>query len=119
MGVGCRFTNTLITQRTPEEPLLGNGSYRNRTVHLSRHHSERGFLDGMGLATAAGLCWKKMVASIGNFKSAAGTNILHVGGRDFYPEEQALFEKAGGSIIPAAVIREASMREALEQPSTI
>ena len=76
--------------------------------------TESGFLDGMGLATAAGLCWEKMAASIPNFKPVWGRNILHVGGRDFYPEEQALFEQSGGSIIPASVIRKTSMREALE-----
>jgi arginase len=76
--------------------------------------TESGFLDGMGLATAAGLCWEKMAASIPNFRPVSGRNILHVGGRDFYPEEKALFEQAGGTIIPAGAIRQTSMPEALE-----
>lgn len=76
--------------------------------------TESGFLDGMGLATAAGLCWKKMAASIPNFRPVPGGNILHVGGRDFYPEEKALFEASGGTIVGAESIRRSGMAEALE-----
>jgi arginase len=76
--------------------------------------SESGFLDGMGLATAAGLCWGKMVASIPNFKPVSARNILHVGGRDFQEEEQALLEKSGATVVPARVIRETGIAEALE-----
>jgi arginase len=76
--------------------------------------TESGFLDGMGLAIAAGLCWKKMVASIPNFRPISGKNILHVGGRDFYPEEKALFEQSGSTIVPAEAIRRTTMRDALE-----
>jgi arginase len=76
--------------------------------------TESGFLDGMGLATAAGLCWGKMAASIPNFSPIPGRNILHVGGRDFYPEEKALFERSGGTIVGAETIRGSSMSAALE-----
>jgi len=76
--------------------------------------TESGFLDGMGLATAAGLCWRKMAASIPNFRPIPGRNILHVGGRDFYPEEKANFEQSGGTIIGAEAIRQSSIGEALE-----
>lgn len=76
--------------------------------------TESGFLDGMGLATAAGLCWKKMAASIPNFSPVAGKNIVHVGGRDFYPEERAQFEQSGGTIVGAETIRLYGMRAALE-----
>jgi len=75
--------------------------------------TESGFLDGMGLATAAGLCWKKMAASIPNFRPVAGDRLLHVGGRDFYPEERALFEQAGGTIVGAELIRQTGVAEAL------
>lgn len=75
--------------------------------------TESGFLDGMGLATAAGLCWKKMAASIPNFRPVPGGSILHVGGRDFYPEEKALFEGSGGTIVGAEAIRGAGVAEAL------
>lgn len=75
--------------------------------------TESGFLDGMGLATVAGLCWKKMAASIPNFRPVSGRNILHVGGRDFYRDEKALFEQSGGTIVGAEAIRRSSMPEAL------
>jgi arginase len=76
--------------------------------------TESGFLDGMGLATAAGLCWKKMAASIPGFRPVPVGNILHAGGRDFYPEERALFEQGGGTIVGAEAIRRAGARESLE-----
>ena len=75
--------------------------------------TESGFLDGMGLATAAGLCWKKMAGSIPDFRPVPGANILHAGGRDFYPEERALFEASGGTIVGAEAFRRAGAREAL------
>src|SRR5215210_30309 len=37
-----------------------------------------GFLDGMGLATIAGLCWVNMAASVVGFRAVAGANILHI-----------------------------------------
>jgi arginase len=78
--------------------------------------TESGFLDGMALATAAGLCWKKMAASIPNFRAVPADNILHVGGRDFYAEEKTLFEKSGGTIIGAETIRRSGISEALNVP---
>ena len=76
--------------------------------------TESGFLDGMGLATVAGLCWKKMAASIPNFSPVSARNILHVGGRDFYSEERILFDRSGGTIVGAAAIKNSSVKEALE-----
>jgi len=78
--------------------------------------TESGFLDGMGLATAAGLCWKKMAASIPNFRAVPASSILHVGGRDFDGEEKTLFEESGGTIVGAETIRSSNIGEALELP---
>lgn len=72
-----------------------------------------GFLDGMGLAVAAGLCWKRLALSISNFSPVAGTSILHVGGRDFDSDERVLFEQAGVTVIDAATIEQASVRDVL------
>lgn len=72
-----------------------------------------GFLDGMGLAIAAGLCWRKLASSIPNFCPLAGTNILHVGGRDFDAEERALFERVGATVVDSAAIGRTSVRDAL------
>lgn len=75
--------------------------------------TETGFLDGMGLATAAGLSWKKMAGSIPNFRPISARNILQVGGRDYYKDEQALFEQSGGTIVNAEAVRQAGVRKAL------
>jgi arginase len=75
--------------------------------------TQSGFLDGMGLAMAAGLCWGKMATSISKFSPIQGRNILHVGGRDFDAEERALFEESGGTIVGAETIRRSGMLTAL------
>jgi arginase len=46
-----------------------------------------GFLDGMGLATATGDCWRALAASIPGFRPVPPERIMLVGGRDFDPEE--------------------------------
>jgi arginase len=73
-----------------------------------------GFLDGMVLATAAGLCWRKMSASIPHFRPIAGDEIVHVGGRDFDPEERGLLEANGVAIVDAKSIRASGPLQALE-----
>ena len=75
--------------------------------------SESGFLDGMALATAAGLCWKKMAASIPNFSPISARNILHVGGRDCSPEEKVLFKRCGGTVVNAETIKRSGVSAAL------
>lgn len=75
-----------------------------------------GFLDGMGLATIAGLCWKGLAASIAGFHSISGRNIIHVGARDFSAEEKELFDLAGVAVVGAETIRRSGLREALESP---
>ena len=46
-----------------------------------------GFLDGMGLATIAGRCWKNMAASVPGFVPMEESCILHIGGRAFEEAE--------------------------------
>lgn len=75
-----------------------------------------GFLDGMGLAIAAGLCWKHLASSIPNLSPLPGNNILHVGGRDFDAEERKLFEQAEATVIDATAINQTDIREALNSP---
>lgn len=75
-----------------------------------------GFLDGMGLATVAGLCWKGLAASIDGFHPISGRNIIHVGARDFSAEEKELFERAGVAVVRAEEIRRNGLREALAAP---
>lgn len=49
-----------------------------------------GFLDGMGLAAVAGLCWQKLTTTIPGFRPVPGRHILHVGGSDVERDEAAL-----------------------------
>jgi arginase len=48
-----------------------------------------GCLDGMGLATATGDCWRALAASIPGFLPLPPERILLVGGHDFDPEERS------------------------------
>ena len=73
-----------------------------------------GFLDGMGLAIAAGLCWKRLAASIPNFNPVRGARILHVGGRDFDPEERERLTEAGAAVVDYAAIEKSNVRNALK-----
>lgn len=73
-----------------------------------------GFLDGMGLAIVAGLCWKKLASSILNFNPIAGKNILRDGGHDFDEDERPLFKQSGVTVVNAAEINETGVREALQ-----
>ena len=60
-----------------------------------------GFFDGMALATLAGLCWDRMAASIPNFRAIAGSNIVHIGGRDVSLAELTLMRQSGVELYPA------------------
>lgn len=73
-----------------------------------------GFLDGMCLAIAAGLCWKNLAVSIPNFSPVRGANILHVGGRDFDAEERMRLEQSGATVVDADAINRTSVLDALK-----
>ena len=60
--------------------------------------TESGMLDGMGLATLAGLCWKNLAASIPGFRPIRGNHIVHLGGRDVSPQELRNMQTAGVQI---------------------
>jgi arginase len=66
-----------------------------------------GFLDGMGLAMAAGRCWKPLLRTIPGFSPISETNIVHVGARDLDPEEGRLMKQSEIEVIaPGENIRE-------------
>jgi arginase len=75
---------------------------------------ESSFFDGMGMAIAAGRCWRKIAATIPGFRPLPDSNIIHVGGRDFDPEEATLLESSGIKVITAEHIKGSSIRGALE-----
>lgn len=72
-----------------------------------------GFLDGMGLATLAGLCWKSLAASIPGFRPISGENIIHVGVRDLSAEEKDLFRQTGVTVVGAEALRRSDLQVAL------
>ena len=74
-----------------------------------------GFLDGMGLAMAAGICWKTLVETIPGFRPVSGKNIVHIGGRDLDREEEKLMEQSGVVLIPAPESNELAVADAFEK----
>ncbi len=73
-----------------------------------------GFLDGMGLAIATGQCWKKLALSIPGFHPFPGTNILHIGGRDFDTGEREALEQEGATVLDATLVEQTGMQAALD-----
>lgn len=73
-----------------------------------------GFLDGMGLAIATGLCWTRLAASIPGFIPIPGSNIILVGGRDFDDGEQDGLEQAGVTVVDYAAIKKSGLRKAMQ-----
>jgi arginase len=55
--------------------------------------SPHGFLDGMALATALGLCWRPMANSIPGFHAVDPAKCMLVDARDLDSDEMALLEK--------------------------
>ncbi len=72
-----------------------------------------GFLDGMGLAIATGLCWKRLAASIPGFNPISGSKILLIGGRDFDDGEKERLEQAGAEVLDWASIEQTGIQTAL------
>lgn len=103
--------------------IAGAGTQRPGVIWFDSHGdfntpetTTSGFLDGMGLAIAAGLCWQKLAASIPGFNPVCGANILHIGARDFDAEERAMFERVGATVVDAAAINLRGVRDALQAP---
>jgi arginase len=76
--------------------------------------SPTGYLDGMCLATAAGLGWKLMARSLPGFRPLMVDRILHAGGRDFDPEEACLMDEKGVPVVSAQQIHASGARRSLE-----
>ena len=53
-----------------------------------------GFLDGMGLAMAAGWCWRSLLGTIPGYKPIPEANIVHVGARDLDVEEEKMLKQS-------------------------
>jgi arginase len=63
-----------------------------------------GFLDGTGLATSLGMCWRQLAASVSGFQPVAPETTFLLGARDFDPPEAALLERSPISLVPVAQI---------------
>jgi arginase len=73
-----------------------------------------GFLDGMGLAMIAGLCWPWAVSTVPGFRPLPPERILHVGGR-LLDEERRFFNEAGVDFLPAAEMLERGVERSLSR----
>ncbi len=72
-----------------------------------------GFLDGMGLAAAAGLCWQKLTASIPGFRPVPGRQIIHIGGSDVEQDEDSLMRAYRVQAASLPAIRKQGLADAL------
>lgn len=69
-----------------------------------------GFLDGMGLATLAGQCWRAMAASVRGFCPVLGRHIALIGARDISRVERMNLERAGITLVSPDAIRTRGVR---------
>jgi arginase len=76
--------------------------------------TQSGFLDGMGIAIATGLCWKRLAASIPGFRPIPSSNVMLIGGRDFDEGEQDRLEQSGVIVVDGATLAATSVQSALE-----
>jgi arginase len=61
-----------------------------------------GFLDGMGISTLTGRCWRSLANSIPGFEPVPGERIVLVGARDLEASEEVLLKEAGVRRVPRA-----------------
>lgn len=74
--------------------------------------SPSGYLDGMALAIATGLCHPALLAGIGA-PAVAGGRVIHLGGRDFDPGELERMAASQVRTVPAAALRAGPVAVAL------
>jgi arginase len=63
-----------------------------------------GFLDGMGLSTALGWCWRAVAASVPGFQPVAPEATFLLGARDLDPPEAALLSRSGVTVVPVSEV---------------
>jgi arginase len=61
-----------------------------------------GFLDGMGLSTALGWCWRVVAASVPGFQPVAPEATFLLGARDLDPLEAALLSESPVTLVPVS-----------------
>jgi len=70
-----------------------------------------GYLDGMGLATATGDCWKNLAQTVTGFTPVPETNVVLIGARDVDPAEQDRLKRSAIAQISADAIRRTGVEE--------
>lgn len=70
-----------------------------------------GYLDGMGLATATGHCWKNLAQTVPGFTPVPETNVILIGARDVDPAEQDRLKRSAIAQISADAIRKTGVKE--------
>lgn len=81
-----------------------------------------GFLDGMGLAVITGRCWRKLASGLPGFSPLPDDHIVHIGGRDFDPEEASALNASGITCVPPAgldVALDAALETLAERVSSL
>ena len=73
-----------------------------------------GFLDGMGLAMAAGRCWKSLLSTIPGFHPVPESRIVHVGSRDLDTQERKMLEAADIPLVAIDPTEKTDILSALE-----
>jgi len=63
-----------------------------------------GFLDGTGLATILGLCWRQLATSVPGFRPVAPEATFLLGARNLDPPEAAFLERSTISLVPVEQI---------------
>jgi arginase len=61
-----------------------------------------GFLDGMGLSTALGWCWRAVAASVPGFRPVPPEATFLLGARDFDPLEATLLSESKVNVVPVS-----------------
>jgi arginase len=64
-----------------------------------------GFFDGMALAVATGHCWRRMTSELWGDARVAEQHVVHVGGRDFDPEEAERLRHSAIAVVRAEQVR--------------
>lgn len=73
-----------------------------------------GFLDGMGLAMAAGRCWRSLLRTIPGFNPVPESCIVHVGSRDLDMQERKMFKEANVPLVTTDPTGESDILSAFE-----
>ena len=99
--------------------LAGLGTARTGVVWFDAHGdfntpetSPSGFLDGMPLAMACGRCERQVWERLGD-APVAEAHVVHVGGRDFDPEEQRALSASRVNLVTALRLGREGVDEAL------